>query len=111
MTTSNLAKPLTIEPHFRNSLTIEPHRQRQLRRFSNVDVVNLKPIRTKIEQAIKSFRTGAPDRSNPDIVITSTTNKMTSKTVEITISVDKQDPPPNGGTPAHPPKRVILWGV
>ena len=96
MPTSNLAKPLTIKPRFRKA--------------GNVDVVNLKPIRTKIEQAIKSFPTGAKDRSNPDIIITSRTNKMTSKTVEITISVDKQDPPPTGGTPAHPPKRVILWG-
>ena len=87
------------------TLTIKPRFQKA----GNVDVVNLKPIRKSIEQAINSFPTGARDRSNPDILITSTINKMNSRTVELTIRVQKQDPPPNGGTPAHPPKREIIW--
>jgi hypothetical protein len=88
-------KALTIKPRFRKA--------------GNFDEVNLKPIRTRIEQAIKSFPTGAPNRKEADLQITSTTNGLGSKTVVITIRVQKLNPPPNGGTPVHPPKRVILW--
>lgn len=62
-----------------------------------------------IEQAINSFPTRAVHREEPDIQITSTTNGIGSRTVNIAIRVEKLNPPPNGGSPSHPPKRALLW--
>jgi hypothetical protein len=81
------------------TLTITP----RLRKDHKFALVNLKPIKTRIEQAIKSFPRKA------DIVISSTTKQIDRMTVDVMVRVqDVPKPPENGG--AHPPRKIV-WGA
>jgi hypothetical protein len=81
------------------TLTITP----RLSKDKKVVVLNLKPIRTRIEQAIRSF----PRKAN--VVISSTTKKIDRMTVDVMIRVQDVPKPPGNGA-AHPPRK-IEWGT
>jgi hypothetical protein len=95
MTAPKLTQTLTIKPRFRK----DDKDDKKI-----VALFDLKPIRRRIEQAINSF-----PRERRNILITVTTKKIGLTTVDITISMQAPSRPPDGGTPAHPPKREIIW--
>jgi len=91
-----------------NSSTIVP------RVRNNREVVfNLKPIQTRIQRAVKSFKpkSGAYNvdgngKLSTKIRLTHDTNEISPTSVEVTILVDIVEPKdaPDGGPPPHPPK-------
>ena len=90
-------------------ITIRPQllADAQSRKSVSVMLLNLKPIRTRIEQVINSLP--SKDSKNTEILVTSKTKKIDSANVEITISVRIPSRGPGGGDPPHPPKKAFIW--
>jgi hypothetical protein len=89
MPTSTLTQPLTLTPSYK--------------KHPAVTLFNLKPIRRKIEQVIRTFPT-----EHTNILITVRTKKTDAITFDITISVQGPPRPPDE-TPGHPPKKAFLF--
>jgi len=74
---------------------------------------DLRPIITKIKQAINSFKTseGAySERRNGTLTANiriTVTGDVRKRPSVITITLSLVKPPPDGGPPIHPPKKVI----
>jgi hypothetical protein len=64
---------------------------------------DLTPIRESIQQAIESCDT------QTDVTITSTSKKVDTHNVQITVNVQHNPRSPGGGDPSHPPKKAIVW--
>ena len=86
-------------------------RDSQGKQIVNFDV---RPIITKIKQAINSFKTseGAySERRNGTLtanILISVTGDVKKRPIVITINLRLVNPPPDGGPPAHPPKKDIV---
>ena len=96
MPTSNLTKTLTIEPSY-------PRANRGEGSSGPVTLFNLKPIRKRIEQVIRTF-----PAKHTNIIITVTTKKTDDITFDITISVQGPPRPPDE-KPPHPPQKSFVW--
>jgi hypothetical protein len=75
---------------------------------------DLRPIITKVKQAINSFKIpeGAyserPNKALTANILISVTGDVRKRPIVITIKLSLVNGPPDGGPPPHPPKKAFL---